>query len=291
MYRGFFLFMKKFIIIFLMLFCGCSDTFNSVYSESRNEYPNRIISLGPAVTENIYLLGMYDRLIANTLFCRPSPDGEKKVKIGTVIDANIEKIFYLQPDIVFATSLTKPKTINKLRKLGLRVEIFKQPQNFEQILKEFLRLGKITGTDKKARNLVKDARKKLRDIRKKTKDLDKVKVFFQLGANPLWTVTKDSFVHDFIKYAGGINIASEAKTGLFSREQVISLNPDVIIIITMGIQSDAEKEVWSNYKTLKAAKNNRIHIVDAYKIGSPTPVSMIDGLSEIFRLLHPEKNE
>lgn len=277
--------MKKlfYVIIVIILFGGCNPV------ESKDKYPVRIISLGPAVTENIYLLGIYDRLIANTLYCKPSPDGEKKEKIGTVIDANIEKIIYLKPDIVLSTSLTKPKLISKLRKLGIRVEIFEQPKNFNQILKEFLRLGRITGSDKKARKIVNEARKKLRDIKKKTKGLNKVKVFLQLGANPLFTVTKDSFVNDFIEYAGGVNIASKSKTGLFSREQVISLNPDVIIIITMGIQSETEKDVWGNFEMLKAAKNNRIHIVDAYKIGSPTPVSMIEGLDEIFELLHAEK--
>ena len=53
------------------------------------------------------------------------------------------------------------------------------------------------------------------------KNLPKPKVFIQIGARPLFTATKDSFINDLIKLAGGINIASFAKTGLYSRERVI----------------------------------------------------------------------
>ena len=108
----------------------------------------------------------------------------------------------------------------------------------------------------------------------------------QIGAKPLWVATKDSFINDFIKLAGGINIGPSGESGLYSREKVLEQNPDVIIVVTMGIVGEEEKKIWQKYKTLNAAKNNRIHIVDSYKVCSPTPVSFVEVLEEIVGLIH-----
>lgn len=255
------------------------------------EFPERIVSLGPAVTERIYLLGSEDRLVANTTYCKRPPAAMEKEKIGSVVDADIEKIVSLKPDLVVAVSLTSPKLIRKMKKLGLRVEVFKQPKNFNHLLDSFIRLGKILGKEKDAKDIVSMVKKKISKVKERAEGLPKPGVFFQIGAKPLFTVTGDSFVNDFMEYSGGINIAKKAKSGLYSREEVLKRNPDVIFIITMGITGEKEKEIWSGYTTLNAAKNHRIHIVDAYGIGSPSPVGLINSVNEIFRLLHPGYKE
>ncbi|MFC2048932.1 ABC transporter substrate-binding protein, partial [Elusimicrobiota bacterium] len=90
---------------------------------------------------------------------------------------------------------------------------------------------------------------------------------------------------------GGINIAKKAKNGLYSREEVLKNNPDVIFIITMGIIGAREKERWSAFSALKAAKNDRIHIIDAYDICSPSPAALDKSVENIFKLLHPEQTD
>ncbi|MFH1414570.1 MAG: ABC transporter substrate-binding protein [Elusimicrobiota bacterium] len=249
--------------------------------------PERIISLGPAVTEWIYLLGCGDRLVANTSYCKRPAEAVDKEKIGSVVDADIEKIVSLKPDLVLAISLTNPRLIRKLGKLGLRVEVFKQPENFLQLLNDFQRLGRMLGKEAAARVIVNTVKNKLMEVKDKAADLSKPRVFFQIGADPLFTATGDTFVNDFLEYSGGVNIAKKAKSGLYSREEVLKANPEVIFIITMGITGEREKNVWGSYRTLNAAKNNRIHIVDAYEICSPTPTGLIKSIDKIFALLHP----
>jgi iron complex transport system substrate-binding protein len=99
-------------------------------------------------------------------------------------------------------------------------------------------------------------------------------------------MTGDSFVNDMIKLGGGINIAADAKIGFYSRERVIEQNPDVIIIMTMGIVGEEEKRIWQKYKTINAVKNNRIHIMDSYKIGSPTPLTFAETVEEMAELFY-----
>jgi len=54
----------------------------------------------------------------------------------------------------------------------------------------------------------------------------------------------------------------------------------------MGILADKEKEIWKKYENLNAVKNNRIYIIDAYKLCSPTPVSFVETLEELVNILH-----
>lgn len=260
---------------------------SAIYAESN--FPQQIISLSPALTEELYLLGVEDRLVANTVYCKRPPAAEEKEKIGTVIKADIEKIVSLKPDVVIAllaASMTSPERIEKLKNLGIRVVSFPLAKDFQQICKQFLRLGELVGKEKEAEEIVKKAKLKVSSIQQRINGLPKPKVLVQIGAKPLWVATKDSFINNFIELAGGANIGPSGKSGLYSREKILEQNPDVIIIVTMGIVGEQEKKTWQKYKTLNAAKNNRIYIVDSDKVCSPTPVSFVEVLEEIVGLIH-----
>lgn len=247
---------------------------------------DRIISLGPTVTEQLYHLGAGDKLIANTIYCIRPVGAEKKDKIGTVTKINIEKIVHLRPDLVIATPLTDPKQIDKLNKLGVKVIRISPAKDFSGICSNFLMLGKHLGKEDRTRKLIASLRREVNSIRNKLKGLPRPRVFVQIGAKPLFTANKDSFINDFIETAGGINVARDAKTGMYSREEALKQNPDVIIIATMGIVGEEEKEIWRKYGTLNAAKTGRIHVVDAYNLCSPTPVTFVSTLREIAGLFH-----
>lgn len=253
-----------------------------------SDYPKRIVSLGPSITEGLYLLGAGDRIVGVTTYCIKPPQATKKEKIGSVTAVDVEKIANLKPDLVIATSLTSQKAKEKLKGLGIKVVDFSLPRNFSDLCEKFLMLGRIVGKGSEAEDIVRKANREIDTIRNRLKGLPKPKVFIQVGARPLFTMTKDSFVNDLIELAGGINIAGEARGGLYSREKVIEQNPDVIIIMTMGIVGEEEKRIWQSYRTLKAVRDNRIYIMNSYKIGSPTPVTFVETLKEMAGLLHPE---
>ena len=268
--------MKKFVflqIATLFVFCTSAFCFQ------------RIISLSPQLTKEIYLLGAEDKLIGYTIYA-PSY-AKNKEKVGTVTEANLEKIIELKPDLVLATPLTDPEEIEKLKKMDIKVVLFPRAKSFDELCRQFLELAKFAGKEEKARRIVQKARKEIGLIKNKTRNLDKTKVFVQVGARPLFSVNRDSFINDLIEFAGGENIAKNAKSGLYSREKVLKEDPDVIIIVTMGIVGEREKEKWKRYKCLKAVKNKRIYMIDSDKICSPTPISFVNTLKEIVEILHP----
>ena len=251
-------------------------------------YPQRIISLGPAITEELYLLGVENRIVGVSTYCHRPQDARDREKVGTVIRADLEKIVSLKPDLIVATSLMDAEQVEKLKNLGLKAIRFSPVKNFGQICEQFLELGRLVGGKNEAEEIIRQVKLKVDVIEKKVENLSEKRVFVQIGAKPLFTVTKDSFINDFIKLAGGVNIVQDAKTGLYSREKVLEENPDCIIIVTMGIVGEEERKTWQKFKTLNAVKNNRIYIIDSYKLCSPTPVSFVEVLKEITKILHPE---
>lgn len=272
---------KNLIAVFLVLL------FAAVAAAARP--PRRIVSLSPALTEEVYLLGAQDKIVGTTVYCIRPPEAKKKGKVGTVTKANLEKIVALRPDLVLATSLSDARQMRKLRNLGINVVTFSDQKDFSGICREFIRLSELIGKRKEAEDIVKRAKNRVESIKHRTKDLSKQRVFVQIGAKPLFAATKDYSISDFIEFAGGINIAEEAKSGLYSREKVLRSDPDVIIVTAMGVAGEEERAAWQRYKSLKAAKNNRIYVVEPYRFCSPTPVSFVAALEEMVGILHGER--
>jgi ABC-type Fe3+-hydroxamate transport system substrate-binding protein len=249
--------------------------------------PRRIVSLAPALTESLYLLGIGDRIKGCTTYCIKPEEAKHKEKVGTLVEINVEKVLLLKPDLVLAMQFADRKAVEKLKNLGIRVELFPSPRNFEHLCQSFLRLGRMVGREEKAKEIVDKAKKEAAFVRRKVEGEKKIKMFWQLGAKPLFSATKGYFTNDYIEYAGGINIAADAKSGIYSREEVLKRNPDVIVIVTMGIVGEREKKTWQNYSSINAVKYNRIYVVDSYKYCSPTPIGFVEALKELVVQLHP----
>ena len=75
----------------------------------------------------------------------------------------------------------------------------------------------------------------------------------------------------------------------FSREKVLALSPEVIIITSMARTAVFEKVKagWENWPDMPAVRNRRIFIEDSNFFDRPTP-RLVDGLELLTRLIHPE---
>jgi ABC-type Fe3+-hydroxamate transport system substrate-binding protein len=248
--------------------------------------PQRIISLVPNITEELFDLGAQDRLVGVTIYCQRPPEAQTKERVGTVLEVNVEKIISLRPDLVIASPLTDHKQLQKLQAVGIRVEIFPPPRDFQALCVGFLQLARLVEKQEQARAIIHQAEGELAIIKERAKGLPKPRVFVQIGERPLVAAGGDSFIDDFVTFAGGVNIAREVKTSVYSREEVVRKNPDIIIIAKMGLAGEQEKAAWVKYKTIRAVQTKRIYTVDPYRFCSPTPLSFVEQVRELARLFH-----
>ncbi len=255
------------------------------------QYPQRIVSLGPTNTENIFLLGAGERLIANTSYCIRPEAAKAKEKIGSVMQFSIEKIIGLQPDLILATGLTRPQQLEQLQAAGIDVVHVAQPGSFSEICSQFLELGRLLGLENRAEQIISRAKTRVAAVQQQVSSLQRKKVFLQVGAQPLFASVPSSFTNDFIVLAGGINIAAKQKTGSSNYEKVIAENPDVIIIAVMGSEfgvAAKEKLHWQAIPVISAVQKKQVFIIDPNLACSPSPATFADTLAIMAGLIHPE---
>ncbi len=247
---------------------------------------DRIISLAPSITSNIYLLEQQSKLVGCTNYCTAAI-ADQVPEVATSITVNLEKVISLKPDLVLISPLIKQETIELLKKVGISVEEFKTPRSFEEICEQLVFLGELLGARQKANEIVGLQSQKLADLRRKVKSRNgKFSIFMQIGANPLWTAIPHTFLDDYITFVGGQNIASEMTHGAVSRESIILKDPEIIFLLTMGNFGKEEKKNWKRYKSLKAVKNDRIFIINSELACEPTPVAFIKTLEQMIEILN-----
>ena len=90
----------------------------------QDSYPNKIICLTEECTETIYLLGEEKRIVGISNYAvRPKRAREKKKVVCSFINANIDKIIDLKPDLVIGYSDIQAEIAHKLIKSGVTVWI------------------------------------------------------------------------------------------------------------------------------------------------------------------------
>ncbi len=248
----------------------------------------RIVSLSPALTKQLYLLELAPSVVGITSYC-PQPSNAPPVeRIGSVVDPSLERILQLKPDLVISTPLASRKRMASLEALGIKVVEFPPALSFAHIGEQFLQLGALAGKSELAQRIMRETREQAQAVAAATADRQpKPRVFIQIGAKPLATAGPDSFINDLIVMAGGVNIVEDSTFRVYSREAVLAANPDCILIATMGLGGESEIAQWKRYKTLAAATHDRIVMVDADRICSPTPLEFVQSLKEVTAMLYP----
>src|SRR5438445_7395132 len=114
--------------------------------------PRRIVSTAPSITELLYALGLGDRVVGVTRFCRYPPEAQKKPKIGDYTAPDLEAIAALKPDLVIVQ--TNPvRLAERLGTLRLRVLEINQ-DNLAALYNSIRVVGEATGVSPRAAQLI-----------------------------------------------------------------------------------------------------------------------------------------
>jgi iron complex transport system substrate-binding protein len=254
--------------------------------------PKRIVSLAPNITEILFSLGLDEEIVGVSIHCNYPEKAKTKVRVGSYISLDYEKIASVNPDLIIATGAGNTRDmVIRLEQLGFSTYVI-YPKNFEDILKSIIHIGQVANREKEARAIIGGMKKRTHRVIELIKNLSRPKVFIQIGDAPMVTVGKGSFADDLIRLAGGENIAGKEKEEYprFGMEEILKRSPEVIVISSMNPKGDYLKilQEWNRWKTIPAVKNGRVHIMDSDLIDRPSP-RIIEGLEELARFLHPER--
>lgn len=263
-----------------------SDAYGKAYEA--DGHAGRIISLAPNMTEIVAFLGAEKRLIGRTDFCNYPPAILSVPSIGTLNSYNYERIVRLKPDLTLMSTFdgSSRKEYDKLAALGAHPFAL-AGQSITGTLNMIDTVGMLLGVLPEARRRTDSLRTIVDSVRALAAAAEPVKTFIVLNRAPLITVSR-GFIDEMLRAAGGENIAAGDAIAYpeFSRELLVRLNPDVILVpADSKTIIDELLETYPEWREINAVKNGRLYTIHQDLIARPGP-RIAEGIREIFRLLH-----
>lgn len=264
-------------IVFLWAIVVIADTVEVVDDTGRTvklEKPaERIVSLAPHITENLYAAGIGHRVVGVVSYSDFPAEARRIPTVGGYDNFDAETILALQPDLVIGWKEgNQYHQVERLMELGLTVFV-NEPQQLEDVAADIARFGILGGREDEARAVAQEYLNGLSRLRDKYAGLEQVSVFYQVWPNPLITVTDRQIIGNVIRLCGGSNIFAglAAPTPQVGKEAVLAENPDTIIASGMDEARPEWLDEWKHWSSLKAARYGNLFFIDPDIIQRHTP--------------------
>lgn len=259
----------------------------------------RIASIYGISTYYVYALGAGDKLIlagyigvksadkAPQALKEIDPDLAKKISFGA---PNVEEIASLSPDLVLSNPIKDKGMASLLAKLGIPT-IEYTPESLERVKEGMLLTGKVLGEDaySRAQAFSRDYDRIIAEVSNAVAGKTPVSVYF-CGTNKLRVASGDMYQTEMIELAGGESVSKSLK-GYWNNvnlEQVLSWNPQVIVIAPYGKVSPDDILNDPDWQSIAAVKGGRVYKMPRVIApwDAPVPDSLV-GILWFAEVLHP----
>lgn len=253
--------------------------------------PKRIVSLAPSITEIVFALGKGDCLAGVTELCDFPAEAARLPRIGAFLHPDFERIVSLAPDLCLAVKDENlPDGMDRLRTFGIPVVVL-NPKSLDSVADAIREIGRLLDVRERAEELAVGMETRIERVKSQVaKASERPRVFFQIGISPIVSAGSRTFIDELINTAGGRNLA-EGSTPYprFSIEQVLTLEPDIILVTSMARGQPFEPilSAWRQWRSVPAVRNERIFLVDSNLFDRPS-ARLVEGLEILARLIHPE---
>jgi cobalamin transport system substrate-binding protein len=259
--------------------------------------PTRIISLVPATTEMLFLMGAGDRIAGVSDYDRFPPEVSKLPTVGGLLDPNVERLISLRPDlvIVYDTQIDLRQQLDRAR-----IPMFRYVHRGLPDITETMRsLGERVGSKAAADAAASRIEAQLTAIRIRVAGRPRPTTLLVFGreAGTLRHIDASGgygFLHDVLELAGGRDVLGDLKQQSvdMSTEMILRRAPEVIIELHYGEslkqeRMDDERKVWNALLSVPAVKTNRVYLMRGDEFVVPGPRIVI-AAERFAQTLHPE---
>ena len=268
---------------------------------TQSPFPQRIVSLVPAVTEILASIGAGSELVGIGSFDQIPiglGQGNAVTRVGGLLDPNVERIFTLRPDLVILYD-TQTDLRQQLERASIPILAYTH-EGLAEVSDIIQLLGIRTGHSTEAEIIATELEAGLAAIRHRVAGRPKPRTLLVFGREPLtlrnvYASGGIGFLQDMLEVAGGNNVFSEIDSenvSQVSSESILSAAPENIIEIRYGENIplnmvEDERDVWNRLSTLPAVRNNRIYFVTGNHFVVPGP-RVVEATEELARMIHPD---
>jgi iron complex transport system substrate-binding protein len=231
----------------------------------------RIVSLAPHLTEQFFAIGAGDRIVGTTEFADYPPAALAIRRVGRAHSVDLESVASLKPDLVVIWgSGFPPATVDSVRRLGVPVFI-SEPRTLDDVARSLQRLGTLTGRD--GAPAASEFAGKVAELRLRYAARPPVRVFYQVWATPLMTLSGRHVISEAIAVCGGRNVFAELVpiAPQVTIEAVIAANPQLIITAEPGARAGDALSMWQRFPNLAATLRGQFVTLDADRMNRHGP--------------------
>ncbi|MEX6264850.1 ABC transporter substrate-binding protein [Staphylococcus haemolyticus] len=279
----------------ILVACGQNDQHkqedkqsNQSDSNSKEHSYKRIVSLMPSNTEILYELGLGKDIVGVSTVDDYPKDVKKGKKQFDIMNLNKEALLKVKPDLILAHESqkgTSKKVLDSLEKNGVKVVYVKDAQSLDQTYETFKQIGKVTGREHEANELVDETKHNVEKVIKSVPRHHRSQsVFMEVSSKPeIYTAGKHTFFDDMLAQLDAKNSFSNIEGWKpVDKESIIKKNPDILISTEGLSKSDYYKVIKKRdgFRQIKAVKNGRIETVNGDEISRPGP-RIDEGLKQL----------
>lgn len=219
----------------------------------------RLVVLAPNLVELLFSIGAGEHIVATSEHADYPAAAIKIPRVGNYAGLQLEKILALKPDLILVWQSGTPSAdIDRLRQLGLRIELF-EPKQLEDVATDLVRLGNLTGKNQQAKAQAQEYLQTLASLRKQYSALSPVTVFYELWDSPLSSIGKTAWPNQHLQICGAQNVLANSAVAYpqLSVEQVLTIDPQLII---QPISANEPRGLlnWQQYPQLRAVRHAQI---------------------------------
>lgn len=278
--------------------CRSEEVKSPAATSPQQQKPARIVSLSPSVTEILYGVGAFERVVAVSDYCEYPKEVERLPRVGGWNNPNLEQIASLRPDLVIFSDPQAQFVKDKIEGLGIRT-LSVPGRTLEDALKSIELIGNAVGNTAETEKLLAETRATVDDVKRRAEKLPRRRVLCVVDRVPgtlrdLYTASEGSFIEQLIETAGGESVAppSAGGWGKVQKEAVVALDPEIIIDLMMqpsgGRLAEDTQAVWRELPNLRAVRENRVHALRDPSLIHPSQF-VAEAARRFAQIIHPEE--
>ncbi|MGC3963261.1 MAG: cobalamin-binding protein [Rhodocyclaceae bacterium] len=253
--------------------------------------PQRVITLAPSLTELVFAAGAGDRIVGSVTYSDYPPAASRIPHVGDNRRLDLERVAALRPELILVWYHgSSQKELDRLSALGIPM-FYIEPRKLDEVAGAVERIGAILGTSPTANVAASSFRKRLNDLHTRYAGKPRVRVFYQVWAQPLLTIGAGQIISDAIALCGGDNVfgAQHGTVPQLSSESVVAADPDVILASRVDhdaasgarrADKDSDIASWRRFSSMRAVRNDQLWTVPGDAISRAGP-RIIDGAEAV----------
>lgn len=245
----------------------------------------RIVSLAPDLAELVYDVDAGALLVGTSRYSDYPVAARKLPRIGDAFRFDLERIVALKPDLILAWQGGTPvAAIERLRALKLPMLVI-GTQRLTDIATNLELIGKATGHESEAHSAAQAFLAGLENLRQQYAGRKPVRVFYEISAEPLYTIGGEQIISRTIELCGGRNIFSDltAPAAPVSLEAVLVHDPQAIV--TGGDSGAAARlKEWQHWPQISAVKTRSLFSIPGDLLARSTP-RILEGGQQLCKAL------